>query len=50
MQLLGQSYVFYEIQRAGRLSPSSRVPWRGDSIKAEAGGSLDGKFEVEHLC
>ena len=43
--MLGLSYAFYEIQRAGRLPPQTRIAWRGDSLKAASGGSLDGEFE-----
>jgi Glycosyl hydrolase family 9 len=42
MQMLGMSYFFYELQRAGPLPPSQRMPWRGDSLKnTENGKSLD---------
>ena len=44
--LLGLSFAFYEIQRAGRLPPSTRIPWRADSLKAAGGsGSLDGDHQ-----
>lgn len=42
--MLGMSFVFYEIQRAGPLPPDTRVPWRGDSLKGRSGGFLDGAF------
>jgi hypothetical protein len=38
------NYFFYEIQRAGPLPKSTRAPWRGDSLKKEGGGYLDGTF------
>jgi endoglucanase len=43
--MLGMSYFFYEVNRAGRLPPSTRAPWRADSLKRSEGGSLDGEFE-----
>lgn len=44
--MLGLSFAFYEIQRAGRLPPNTRLPWRGDSLKTASGtGSLDGEFQ-----
>lgn len=42
MQLLGMSYFFYEVQRAGPLPVSTRAPWRADSLNADGGGNLDG--------
>ena len=45
MQILGMSFFFYEVQRAGPLPPGTRAPWRGDSLKKDGGGNLDGKFE-----
>lgn len=39
--MLGMSYFFYELQRAGRLPENTRMPWRGDTLKKEGGGSLD---------
>jgi endoglucanase len=39
--MLGMSYFFYEMQRAGPLPPSQRMPWRGDSLKKLGGGNLD---------
>ena len=29
--LLGDSWLFYEAQRSGKLPRSNRIPWRGDS-------------------
>jgi hypothetical protein len=43
--MLGMSFFFYEIQRAGRLPPDTRPPWRGDSLKKDGGGNLDGGYE-----
>jgi hypothetical protein len=45
LQMLGMSYFFYELQRAGSLPPKTRAPWRGDGLKASAGGNLDGIYE-----
>jgi Glycosyl hydrolase family 9 len=45
LQILGMSYFFYEVARSGRVPPSTRAPWRGDSLKSSDGGSLDGKWE-----
>lgn len=42
VQLLGMSYFFYEVQRAGPLPVSTRAPWRADSLNADGGGNLDG--------
>lgn len=39
--MLGMSYFFYEILRAGPLPPNTRVPWRGDSLMDAGGGFLD---------
>jgi Glycosyl hydrolase family 9 len=39
------SYFFYEVNRAGRLPPSTRAPWRADTLKRSGGGSLDGQWE-----
>ena len=44
-QMLGMSFAFYEIQRAGPLPPDSRIPWRADSLKQKGGGNLDGEFQ-----
>jgi endoglucanase len=43
--MLGMSYFFYEVNRAGRLPPSTRAPWRADTLKRTGGGSLDGQWE-----
>lgn len=43
LQLLGMSLFFYEVQRAGPLPPSTRAPWRADTLKADGGGNLDGE-------
>lgn len=43
--MLGMSFFFYEIQRAGRLPPDTRPPWRGDSLKKDGGGNLDSVYE-----
>ena len=43
-QVIGQSFVFYEIQRAGRLPPDTRLPWRADTLK-KGDGSLDGDYQ-----
>jgi endoglucanase len=45
LQILGMSYFFYEVNRAGRLPPNTRAPWRADTLKKSAGGSLDGQWE-----
>ena len=39
------SYFFYEQQRAGPLPASTRAPWRGDTLKAEGTGNLDGVYQ-----
>jgi Glycosyl hydrolase family 9 len=44
LQLIGQSFAFYEVQRAGPLPPDMRFPWRGDTLKNRGGGSLDGAY------
>lgn len=31
LQALGLSFLFYEAQRSGKLPPTNRIPWRGDS-------------------
>jgi Glycosyl hydrolase family 9 len=41
--MLGMSFVFYEIQRAGPLPSSTRLPWRGDTIM-DNGKSMDGDY------
>lgn len=41
--MLGQSFFFYELQRAGPLPASTRAPWRGDSLMSPNGGNMDGK-------
>lgn len=43
-RMLGMSFAFYEIQRAGPLPANTRFPWRGDSLKRPGGGWLDGKY------
>jgi hypothetical protein len=43
LQMLGMSFFFYEVQRAGPLPPSTRAPWRADSLKSPSGGNLDGE-------
>ena len=43
VQMLGLSFFFYEVQRAGPLPSTTRAPWRGDSLKSPNGGNLDGK-------
>lgn len=43
--MLGMSYFFFELQRAGPLPPDTRMPWRGDTLKKEGGGNLDGQFQ-----
>jgi hypothetical protein len=45
MQMIGQSFFFYEIQRAGPLPPSARPPWRADTLKSSSGGNLDGEWQ-----
>jgi hypothetical protein len=30
-QVLGLSFLFYEAQRSGKLPPTNRIAWRGDS-------------------
>lgn len=42
MQMLGMSFFFYEVQRAGPLPSTTRAPWRGDSLQSPGGGNLDG--------
>jgi endoglucanase len=44
VQIIGQSFTFYEIQRAGRLPPDTRLPWRADTLKQDD-GSLDGDYQ-----
>ena len=39
--MLGMSFFFYELQRAGPLPADTRAPWRGDSLKRAGGGWLD---------
>ncbi len=43
MKVLGLSWLFYEAQRSGKLPPTNRVPWRGDSHLADrvVGGWYD---------
>jgi endoglucanase len=41
--MLGMSFFFYELQRAGPLPPSTRAPWRGDTLTGPDGQNLDGK-------
>jgi Glycosyl hydrolase family 9 len=43
--MLGMSYFFYEVNRAGCLPPNTRAPWRADTLKRSGGGSLDGQWE-----
>jgi hypothetical protein len=43
VKVLGLSWLFYEAQRSGKLPPTNRVPWRGDSHLADrvVGGWYD---------
>jgi hypothetical protein len=44
---LEMSLLFYEAQRSGKLPPSNRIPWRGDSlvdVTAEDGRDVSGGY------
>ena len=41
---LGHSYRFYEAQRSGKLPPSNRISWRGDSFLTDCGGVMAGGY------
>ena len=43
--MIGQSFFFYELQRAGPQPPHARAPWRADALKAAGGGNLDGVWQ-----
>lgn len=42
--MLGMSFFFYEVQRAGPLPKDTRPAWRGDSLMRDDGSNLDGRF------
>lgn len=46
-ELIGASLLFYEAQRSGKISSSSRIPWRGDAALndlGEGGEDLSGGY------
>jgi hypothetical protein len=53
-EVLEKSILFYEAQRSGKLPPSNRIPWRGDSALQDmgdngedlTGGWYDGELSV----
>ena len=38
-EVLEKSILFYEAQRSGKLPPTNRIPWRGDSTLNDTGNN-----------